>query len=276
MNEQIEIIIENDGQSGISNYEPLKQWALEQVSSYKGLIVQEEDIAAAKSDCARLRKVAKNANDLRISVKKEHDAKIATTVEQLEEIAEIFNEAAADIDAQVKGFDEKRKQQKNEEIGKIYEDSIEDMRELLPLEKLYNDKWMNKGFSLSDIQKEIKSLVEKAKENIRTIQGLGTKYESQMISAYLVRFDLGDALNKKTELEKIDAEMERRRKAAEEEAKERAAVESATEVASEAVEEPVSQEPEYRLAFEVFGKKEQLTALCNYIRDNGYRYNRLP
>ena len=89
----------------------------------------------------------------------------------------------------------------------------------MPLQIIYNEKWMNKGFSLSDIEKEIKSRVETTKENIDTIQLLGTKYESQMISAHLVRFDMSDALKKKTELEQIDAEMERRRRAAEAEAK---------------------------------------------------------
>ena len=278
MAEQIEIVIENEGQSGISNYEPLKQWALEQVSAYKGLVVQEDDLSTAKADCAKLRKVAKNASDLRISVEKEHKQKIAKTLEQLKEITSIFNDAAADIDAQVKAFDEKRKQEKQEAIGNIYESNIEDMRELLPMQKIYNDKWMNKGYTLSDIEKEIKDKVKSVKENIGTIQMLGTKYESQMISAYLERFEMGDALKKKTELERIDDEMERRRKAAEEEAK--AAAESEETVNTAEQSEPIVEEPkqeqQYRLAFEVYGNKEELTALCNFIRENGYRYNRLP
>ena len=278
MAEQIEIIIENEGQSGISNYEPLKQWALEQVSVYKGLVVQEDDLSTAKADCAKLRKVAKNASDLRISVEKEHKQKIAKTLEQLKEITSIFNDAAADIDAQVKAFDEKRKQEKQEAIGNIYESNIEDMRELLPMQKIYNENWMNKGYTLSDIEKEIKDKVMSVKENIGTIQMLGTKYESQMISAYLERFEMGDALKKKTELERIDNEMERRRKAAEEEAKAAAEREETAIAAeqSEPIVEESKQEQQYRLAFEVYGNKEELTALCNFIRDNGYRYKRLP
>lgn len=282
MAEQIEIIIENEGQSGISNYEPLKQWALEQVSAYKGLVVQEDDLSTAKADCAKLRKVAKNASDLRISVEKEHKQKIAKTLEQLKEITSIFNDAAADIDAQVKAFDEKRKQEKQEAIGNIYESNIGDMEQFLPLQKIYNDKWTNKGFALADIEKEIKSKVESAKDNIDAIHLLGTKYESQMISAYLVRFDMSDALKKKAELEQIDAEMERRRKAAEEEELRKQAEEQEPTVTEnetvqvEEQKEPIVEELEYRLAFEVFGNKEELTTLCNFIRNNGYKYNRLP
>lgn len=276
----MQIIIENDGLNGISNYEPLKAWALEQVAAYKGLIVEEDGIASAKTDCAKLRKIAKNASDYRISIKKEHEAKISKTMEQLKEITDIFNGAAADIDAQVKEFDEKRKEEKRSAIGKIYTDNIQDMEQFLPLQKIWNEKWMNKGCGLDAITKEIKTLVESTQDSIKTIQLLGTKYESQMISAYLVNFQMTDALKKKSELEQIDAEMERRRtemerrrKAQEEEQQNEEQVREQEE--PQKLEEVPQEEPRYRLAFEVFGKHEQLTALVDYLRASGMEYKRI-
>lgn len=272
----MQIIIENDGLNGIANFEPLKAWALEQVSAYKGLIVEEDGIASAKTDCAKLRKIAKNASDYRISIKKEHEAKIAKTMEQLKEITDIFNGAAADIDAQVKEFDEKRKEEKRSAIGKIYTDNIQDMEQFLPLQKIWNEKWMNKGYGLDAITKEIKTLVESTQDSIKTIQLLGTKYESQMISAYLVNFQMTDALKKKSELEQIDAEMERRRKA-QEEAEQRKAEEEIREQEEPKAQEEIPQfeEPKYRLAFEVYGTHEKLTALVDYLRASGMEYKRI-
>lgn len=271
----MQIIIKNDGLDGIANYEPLKAWALEQVSAYKGLIVEEDGIASAKTDCAKLRKIAKSASDFRISIKKEHEAKISKTMEQLKEITDIFNGAAAEIDAQVKEFDEKRKEEKRADIGKIYTDNIQDMEQFLPLQKIWNEKWMNKGYGLDAITKEIKTLVESTQDSIKTIQALGTKYESQMISAYLVSFQMNDALKKKAELEQIDAEMERRRKA-QEEAEQRNAEEEIREQEEPQKQEEVHQEePRYRLAFEVFGNHEQLTALVDYLRASGMEYKRI-
>lgn len=273
----MQIIIENDGLNGISNYEPLKAWALEQVAAYKGLIVEEDGIASAKTDCAKLRKIAKSASDYRISIKKEHEAKISKTMEQLKEITDIFNGAAAEIDAQVKEFDEKRKEEKQIAIGNIYRESIGDMAQFLPMLKIFNEKWLNKGYSLESIKKEIKALVESTQDSIKTIQLLGTKYESQMISAYLVNFQMTDALKKKSELEQIDAEMERRRKA-QEEAEQRKAEEEIREQEEPQKLEEVPQEeiePTFRLAFEVFGKHEQLTALVDYLRGSGLDYKRL-
>ncbi len=274
----MQIIIENDGLNGIANYEPLKAWALEQVSAYKGLIVEDDGIASAKTDCAKLRKIAKSASDYRISIKKEHEAKIAKTMEQLKEITDIFNGAAADIDAQVKEFDEKRKEEKRSAIGKIYADNIQDMEQFLPLQKIWNEKWMNKGYGLDAITKEIKTLVESTQDNIKTIQMLGTKYESQMISAYLANLQMSDAIKKKTELEQIEAEMERRRKA-QEEAEQKSKEEETNREREEPVQQeevPKTEEPTFRLAFEVFGNREQLNALVSYLRQSGVEYKRLP
>lgn len=271
----MQIIIENDGLDGIANYEPLKAWALEQVSAYKGLIVAEDGIASAKIDCAKLRKIAKSASDYRISIKKEHEAKISKTLEQLKELTDIFNDAASSIDNQVKEFDEKRKEEKRSAIGKIYTDNIQDMEQCLPLQKIWNDKWLNKGYAIDAITKEIKAQVESAKDGIKTIQLLGTKYESQMISAFMEAYNMNDALKKKAELEQIDAEMERRRKAQEEEqqneeqVREREEPQKLEEVPQEEI------EPTFRLSFEVYGKHEQLTALVDYLRASGLEYKRL-
>lgn len=276
-NASIALSVDDLTENGIADYEAIKAKVLEDVSVFKGLIVTDDNLEEAPKWRAELNKKAKVISDFRIAFEKDYKKRIEKSTSQLKELAALYSEASSNIDTQVKGFDEKRKQEKDAAIGKIYADNIGDMEQFLPLQKIYNEKWMNKGFSLSDIEKEIKSRVETTKENIDTIQLLGTKYESQMISAYLVRFDMSDALKKKTELEQIDAEMERRRRAAEEEAKRKEEEKAVVEEAPvEEVEEPIIEEQEYRLAFEVFGNKEQLTALCNYIRDNGFRYKRLP
>lgn len=285
-NATIALSVDDLTENGIEDYDQLKAKVLEDVSVFKGIIISEDNLDEAPKWRAELNKKAKRISDFRIAFEKDFKKRIEKSTSQLKELASFYADASSNIDVQVKEFDEKRKQEKNAAIGKIYEDCIEDMREFLPLEKLYNDKWGNKGFSLADIEKEIKSRVATTKDSIEAIQTLGTKYESQMISAYLARFDMSDALKKKAELEQIDAEMERRRKAAEEEAIRKqaeadaqAAVENATVVPIEEEEEPkepIVKEQEYRLAFEVFGNKEELTSLCNFIRENGYRYNRLP
>lgn len=283
-NATIALSVDDLTENGIEDYDQLKAKVLEDVSVFKGIIISEDNLEEAPKWRAELNKKAKRISDFRIAFEKDFKKRIEKSTSQLKELASFYADASNNIDVQVKGFDEKRKQEKNEAIGKIYAENIADMEQFLPLEKIYNEKWTNKGYTLDAITKEIKAQVDSVQDGIKTIQMLGTKYESQMISAFLEAYNMNDALKKKAELEQIDAEMERRRKAAEEEelrkqAEAQAAVENATVVPTEEEEEPkepIAQEQEYRLAFEVFGSKEQLTALCNFIRENGYRYNRLP
>ena len=284
-NATIALSVDDLTENGIEDYDQLKAKVLEDVSVFKGIIISEDNLEDAPKWRAELNKKAKRISDFRIAFEKDFKKRIENSTSQLKELAAFYTDASNNIDTQVKGFDEKRKQEKNEAIGKIYAENIADMEQFLPLDSIWNEKWMNKGFSLSDIEKEIKSRVDTTRENIDAIHLLGTKYESQMISAYLVRMDMSDALKKKAELEQIDAEMERRRKAAEEEelrkqAEAKAAAESEETVNTAEQSEPIVEEPkqeqQYRLAFEVYGNKEELTALCNFIRENGYRYNRLP
>jgi hypothetical protein len=285
-NATIALSVDDLTENGIEDYDQLKAKVLEDVSVFKGIIISEDNLDEAPKWRAELNKKAKRISDFRIAFEKDFKKRIEKSTSQLKELASFYADASSNIDVQVKEFDEKRKQEKNAAIGKIYADNIGDMVQFLPMPKIFNEKWLNKGYALDAITKEIKAQVAAVEDGIKTIQLLGTKYESQMISAFLEAYNMNDALKKKAELEQIDAEMERRRKAAEEEelrkqAEEQVqtAGENATVVPIEEVEEPketVAEEQEYRLAFEVYGNKGELTALCNFIRENGYRYNRLP
>lgn len=203
--EEMQVIIENEGLNGIANYEPLKAWAMEQVAVYKSAVVLEEAQKDAKADCARLRKIAKIASDLRVKLKKEHEKKIAKTVDQLTEITKIFNDAAAAIDDQLKAFEAQRKSDKQVQIVLLWESMIGDLADILPLERVQGANWLNKTVDMKTVKLEMSEAISGAREAIATIRGLGSKYEAEMINAYLRRLDLNDALRTKAELEQIEA-----------------------------------------------------------------------
>lgn len=199
---ELKINIENPEQ-GVANYEPLKAWALEHTSIYKGLIVSEEGITAAKADVATLRKMAKAVSDMRIKIKKEHEAKIAATIDQMTELSKIFTDAAAEIDNQIKAFDERRKDEKRAVCEKIYTAEIGDLAELIPFEKLFKAAWLNKTTTEKMIRGDIQTAVINAKDFLANIKG--DPHETEIVAAYLERLSIMDALNCKTRLEQIDA-----------------------------------------------------------------------
>ena len=226
--EELKIRID-DPEQGVVNYEPLKAWVLEQTSVYKGMIVDEAAIPEAKADVAALRKLAKAASDARIKIKKEHEAKIATVLAQLTEFSAIFTDAAGAIDGQIKAFDETRKQEKREACEQAYREEIGDLGELIPFGKLFNPAWLNKSTSMKTVRDDIQTDVYNAQEALKQIRAFGSAYESEIISAYLDRLNVLDALAAKERLEKVDAAMEARR--------------AAEEAARKAAEEVVEPEP---------------------------------
>lgn len=261
--EEMQVIIENEGLNGIANYEPLKAWATEQVAVYKSAVVLEDAQKDAKSDCARLRKIAKSASDLRVKLKKEHEKKIAKTVDQLTEITKIFNDAAAVIDDQLKAFEAQRKSDKQVQIVELWESMIGDLADILPLERVQGANWLNKTVDMKTVKLEMSEAISGAREAIATIRGLGSKYETEMINAYLRRLDLNDALRTKAELEQIEAFRAQKK--------------------NELVQEPVTvptvetqkDEPKPASGFAYVVKpisEKQEKALLDFLKGNGYEF----
>lgn len=210
----MEIRIDN-AEQGIANYEPLIAWATERTSAYKGLVVQEDGIAAAKADVADLRRLAKSASDYRIRIKKEHEAKIAETINQLKELTDIFTNTAEAIAVQIRSFEEQEKETKKQEIISFFNDHVGDLEGILRFDSIFNDKWLNKTASMQSITDEIADRIKQTRNDIETIRDMHTQYENEMVSEYLKEFSVGAALNKKKMLEEQQARIEemQRRKA---------------------------------------------------------------
>lgn len=277
----IEIIIENPEQ-GIANYEPLKAAAQEMAAVYGSQLVSVDAIKDAKTDMAMLRKLAKSASDMRIKIEREHAAKIATVTKQLKEVAGIFTDAAAKIDSQVKAYDEQRKAARLEEIRQIYAEEIGDMADIIPFDKLYRADWLNKTTTDKTIRGDIQTAVINAQTGIEQIKGLGSPHENAILSAFLDRLSLADALAAKKRLEDMDAAMERRKEEARkaEEAKK-------AEAQAAPVEEPIAEvyvkdeplpfddepAPVMDFTFTVKGATEaHLEALTAFLEENGFDY----
>lgn len=268
----IEIIIENPEQ-GIANYEPLKAAAQELAAVYGSQLVSPDAIKDAKSDMAMLRKLAKTAADTRIKIEREHAAKIATVTKQLKEVAGIFTDAAAKIDTQVKEYDEQRKAARVEECRKIYAEEIGDMADILPFDRLYRPEWLNKTTTDKTIRGDIQTAVINAQAAIEQIRDMHSVHENAIISAFLERLSLIDALNTKKRLEDMDAAMKRRQ---EETVK---TVENVVEAIKETVTEPVyiKDEPldEEGMDFTFTVKnatQAHLEALTAFLEENGFDY----
>ena len=93
------------------NYEELKAELTDKVKTYETLVYSDEQIKEAKADKAALNKLKKALNDERIRREKEYMQPFNSFKAQINEIIGIIDRPLAVIDAQVKSYEEKQKQE---------------------------------------------------------------------------------------------------------------------------------------------------------------------
>ena len=153
------------------NYEELKKWLEEKVKNYKNLVYTDENIGTAKSDRADLNKLKRALNDEKIRVKKMWLTPYDTFETKIKELIGIVDVAVDNVDTQVKDYEQKFKDEKKKEIEKYFHENVGDYKELISLEKIFNDKWLNKTYKIDDIKKEIKILIARTDTHMKILDG---------------------------------------------------------------------------------------------------------
>lgn len=260
------------------NYEELKGQLVAALESYKGRIYTEETISEAKKDRASLNKLASAIDTRRKEMKARYLAPYEEFEAQAVELTGLVKQQAAEIDAQVKAFDEARRAEKQEHIRTMYAAVMGDLAALVPYERLHNPKWLNVTTSMNAIEAEI---IEKA-ENIRAAMasidalGLADDMAAQVKHVYLERLDLAAALAERDRIER-----ERQALAAYEATTkgepEKPAEQQTVAQPPEPAEKPTTAVPAmYTVDFRVWATAEQLAALKTFLVDNGVKYGKVP
>ena len=187
-----------------------------------------------------------------------------------------------EIDAQVKAYDEFRKQEKQQFIvEQLYKPIIGNLAELVPYERLHNPKWLNVTTSVSDVSDDIARAVEKIESGLKAIDKLNLEADiaERVKGVFLLTFDLAAAIAEK---ERIEAERE---KLARYQATQQAQVAEATpqaitapaeeEAPAQPAQRPTAEEKLLTVAFRIHVTKAQLDGLGAYMRANGIKPERV-
>lgn len=288
-------------QSIAFNFEEVKTWLTENLASYKSMVVTEDEIGAAKADKAKISKLSKTISEQRIAIKKRYLEPYNVFEAQMKELSSMCDEAAKNIDVQVKAFEEKRKSEKRETLRGYF--SSVNTQAWLSFERIENPRWMNVTYDMETAKADIQAAVTAIGENVTTITASGSEFENEMLLEYQKTLNLGAAMRRGSELKRMKQEQESRKEAqeaaerarweaqekaereraermaqkkAETEAAERAEKLLNAEIAPEPtrVEEP--QEAEQMLDFRCFVTKRQMIALRDWLNANGIRFCRVP
>lgn len=255
------------------NYQELKKDIAEKTLPYKGLIVTEDAIPVAKSDLANLRKLEKAIDDRRKAVKKEFNAPYMEFEAKIKDILSDIQEAEANIDTQVKAFEQKEQDAKFAKIKQFFELTFHDFINDVRFETVYNPKWLNKGCKMADIEEEIAASANKLYADVEVVKGLKSSHEISLLNTLFHSLDLGEALKQHNVL----VSLEERRKA-EEQAKQEQVVTQEEKTDPTPVQTPTEQfvvdtpAPLQVIDFRVWVNDEQKAALRNFLVSNGIRY----
>lgn len=177
-----------------------KEYALQLKEYYSTLVFTDEQISEAKGERASINKVVKKIADYRKNIVSEFKKPIETFEATAKETEKILKETADFVDVQVKNFENKEKEKKREEIEKIYNEQIEELKDVISINQLFNDKWLNKGTSLQSIEDEIKSKLNDIRSGLNAIEELHSEFELEIKNTYLQDFDLSKAIIKNNQL----------------------------------------------------------------------------
>lgn len=283
------------------NNEELKAEIAEKMQEYKSLAFTEETIKEAKADRAKLNKLRTAFEDERKRIKKLCMAPYDEFERQVKELIALIDEPIRLIDGQIKEVEEQRKIEKKGKVQEFYESVIGPLKGVLPFENVFRPEYLNATRSMKSIAEEIQSLINRVNADLDTIEGFGSKYELQIKDAYLRTLDLSTAMQEKARLEEVERRLAGRRQEEQRRAEERAA-RVAAEVQSKSQMEQVvdaqnaqpevqaeksegekeitqqseKQEPKlFQMDFRVWGTKEQLMGLRQYMIDNKIKFGKV-
>lgn len=191
------------------NFEELKKEITERASAYVNLVYTDDQIADAKKDRSNLNKFVKALSDERIKVKKECLKAYEDFEVKIKELDAIVYQAIKNIDSQVKGYEEKKKSEKLEEIKKYWQEKKKPFA--IEFERIMDAKWLNASVSMKSIQTAIDNLIDRINLDLDTLSKL-PEFSFEATDVYKTTLDLGKAINEShrlSEMAKRKAEAER-------------------------------------------------------------------
>jgi len=291
MSETKEIsLIEKESATGIlvTNIDELEIFVAEKLieytpENYKG------DADSAKKDRATLNTSKKTVSMKRIEIIKNAMARfcIDSFETRCKKVEKDIDTAALALDAIVKVKEDEEKRIKKAQIKQFWECQNFD---LVPMEKVFDDKWLNKTAKNKDIFAEIEKKIADIYSGIKTIEAFGVDVDI-LKPLFLETLDIGKTIEQgnriKQNRERLAKEESERKEREAVKAKNQAQSELAQEeiksqndepmvnLAAQAMGETIALDPEITYTMTFTGKKSKLFALRQFMIDNGITYEKV-
>lgn len=120
---------------------------------------------------------------------------------KVKELVGLIDQPIAAIDAQLKEYEEKRRADKRAAILEIYEETVGELRALLPFEKLWQDTWYNTSVTMKKVREAIVAAEDKAASDLEVLATVESEFAEAVKIKYLEHLDLNEALMERSRLQ---------------------------------------------------------------------------
>lgn len=272
------------------NFTELKTEIAEVVHDYEVSVYTDDTIKLAKADRAKLNKFVAAIENKRKEIKRQYLDPYQKFETEEKELISILDKAIQNIDSQIKGFEERQREEKRAKILEFYEENIHDLGNILPFSRVFRPEYSNASTTMKSIKEDILSLIQKVDEGLAILNEVDSKFAGDMKEEFLQSYDIGAALAKRNQLEaeeqkRKEYEAERSRLKQEKEARQKEETERVMAAGRPETDEiqkalpPVSckdmasaEDPVHILDFRVHATASQLAGLKQYLKDNGIRF----
>ena len=269
-----------------ANFEEMKVALTEFAEPYKNVIVTEDAIGIAKSDRAKIRSVSKHIDDYRKSVKAVYTEPLKQFEAKCKELTAICDEAALNIDTQVKAYEQKRKEEKLFLLNEYFQNANKAMHypEYLSWEDVYTEKWGNVTYSDETARKDIDNACLQTDADVQSIINMRSEFQTALLDSYKQSHKIYEVyqLQERLAAQKLREE-ERQRKLEEQYRQERreremAVVHERSEEVLNPEEAAINKQQEtaeifYVANFRIHGTFEEIAMVRQFLNNNGLQYS---
>lgn len=159
-----------------ANWDEIKNEIVLKLKDYSLMTYTEDEIGRAKKDRAELNKLKKTINDKRLELEREYMKPFEQFKTASKEVMALIDEPIAEIDKQLKNYEEKRKAAKQVEIGSLF--VCTQFPSWVRLNMIQNEKWLNASYKLSDIKDELEFKKVMIEGDLKTLSELSYAFEA--------------------------------------------------------------------------------------------------
>lgn len=269
------------------NHEEAKAYTLQKAQEYQSIAYTDADKSAMKADRAQINKFVSAMEDERKRVKAFYNEPYEKFNAQVKEVLQPMRDTMRLIDQGLDEIEQKYREEKTELCRKYYDRHIGDLRDLLPFERTIREEYYKRAFKENKLEQAYMDFFGRIREELKALEELPERFRDKAVLEYMKSFNLSDAIREGKRLEEMEKVMEERRLAQAREKEERQAAQAlqAENVPAAPAEapEPETQEPPAEdnpdpvlyLDFRVWGTREQLMRLRQYLIDNGLKFGKV-